>query len=248
MNGEDIKNEGIPDVNKLKGKYSPRRKLDSPQRGPSEALAKKYKMFAISPGRKGVRSVENSRSGEIEKLETGRLLQAPVRLPPSSSSEEDSEYFKGRRRQKVYSPTRRHASPDTLGGSVRTSGSPLRRLTIAEIEQQCSPKRWQMEEGRAKAKVSFNQDVKFNDTSGIKKLNDLSDTSVDTLFVNKVDEDDKESLRKAIKDVATKIESVEETQQNILRFINDATTRLQSQLDDLKKTLNNMANNPNNLS
>lgn len=247
MDGEDLKSEGIPDVAKLKEKYSPRRKLASPQRGPSEALAKKYRMFAVSPGRKGVRSTENSGTGEIEKLERGRLLQVPVRLPPSSSSEEDSELLKGRRGQRVHSPTRRHTSPDTLGGSVRTSGSPLRRLTIAEIEQQCSPKRQRMEEVRGKAKVSFNQDVKFNDTSGMKKLNDLNDTSVDTLLIRGADEDDKESLRRALKNIATKIESVEETQQTMLGFINEATSRLQSQLDDLKKTLNNMENDSSNV-
>lgn len=174
-----------PDIEKLKEKYSPQKKIPPPQRGPSESFAKKYKVFATAPRRNFTVPTKNANGTDM------RGIHMNILEPPSIGSRSGSPV---RSDDSISSGS--SMRPFSSGGlsPIRRSGSPIRRRNISEIEQERSDgyfkrgkestKRQYIDNRNSgtpilevappmkKQKVSFNQEVEFNDTFTTSSLND----------------------------------------------------------------------------
>ncbi|CUM51710.1 unnamed protein product [Debaryomyces tyrocola] len=242
-----------PDIVKLKEKYSPQKRIPPPSRGPSESFSKNYKVFATAPKRAGITSNSRNINGtEIQDLSIN-LLAPPILRSRNGSPEirsDDSLSSNGPKR-----------SSSTGGLSpIRRSGSPVRRRHISEIELELNNKlfkgslgsdnginstlgdkiRYEEPQPTKRQKVSFNQEVEYNDTFTTSSLNDENNMHATKIPESKVRAYDNDH-RKLVERRQEK-ENVHETSINknntmrINKFMEEVNLRMKS-LEDTQKEL-----------
>lgn len=142
-----------PDISKLKEKYSPQRRLKSPSRGGCDEFNKNYKIFAKAPQRSlSDVKLERPHSSDLtvnSSTNGGRGYREPNSLPRKTLS--SSENIRPLHLGVDHSP-------------VRTSGSPIRRRRIADLDHleghhNTEPKMLDSHTRPKKQKVSFDDRV-----------------------------------------------------------------------------------------
>ncbi|CUM46119.1 uncharacterized protein AC631_01423 [Debaryomyces fabryi] len=243
-----------PNIEKLKEKYSPQKRIPPPSRGPSESFSKNYKVFATAPKRNGtIRNPRNINGIEKQDL-TINLLAPPILASRNSSPEirsDDSLSSNGPKRL------------STSGGlsPIRRSGSPVRRRHISEIELELNHEsikgntethervgslgekaRYQESQATKRQKVSFNNEVEYNDTFTTSSLNDDIDLHTATILDSKVRNYNNEKIKSTITEGPQEKANVRVNVLNMSRaarsdrFMEEVDLRLKS-LEDTQKEL-----------
>lgn len=242
-----------PDIVKLKEKYSPQKRIPPPSRGPSESFSKNYKVFATAPKRTGItRNSRNINGTETQDLSVN-LLAPPILISRNGSPEtrsDDSLSSSGPKR-----------SSSTGGLSpIRRSGSPVRRRHISEIELELNHSlfkgsmgsnqgvsltlgdkvRHEEPQPTKRQKVSFNQEVEYNDTFTTSSLNDensLHATKISDSMVRGYDNYQRKLIeRTQEKENAYEYSPNKNNAMRIDRFMEEVNLRLKS-LEDTQKEL-----------
>lgn len=243
-----------PNIEKLKEKYSPQKKIPPPSRGPSESFSKNYKVFATAPKRNSI-TINPRNMNSLEKKDLNISLFAPKMLASRNSSPEirsdDSLGSNGPKRL------------STTGGlsPIRRSGSPVRRRHISEIEMQLNQDstkgnidtherigslgeniKHQEPHVTKRQRVSFNKEVEYNDTFTTSSLNDENALHTATIMDSEVRSYNNEKGKPTISEgpqekVSMKVNSPNKNSTaRIDRFMKEVDLRLKS-LENTQKEL-----------
>ena len=256
-----------PDIVKLKEKYSPQKRIPPPSRGPTESFSKNYKVFATAPKRTGItRNSRNINGTEIQDLSINSLG------PPILGSRNGSPEIRSDDSLSSNGPRR----PSSTGGlsPIRRSGSPIRRRHISEIELELNNNllkrnvgsnhgissnledkiKYEESQPTKRQKVSFNQEVEYNDTFTTSSLNDednmhatkISESNVrgydndqrklverrqekENIYENSsLNKNDTMKIDRFIKEVNLRLKSLEDTQKEILDILCKSATEAET--------------------
>lgn len=271
-----------PDILKLKEKYSPQKRIPPPSRGPSASFSKNYKVFATAPKRNGTRNITSLNGNVLFANNEKPLVPAP-QLSRNSSPEirsDDSMGSTGSRR-----------APNSSLSPIRRSGSPIRRRHISEIEQEVTResqkrihdsdslgvnKTLQSEnmateiQPTKRPRVSFNDEVQYDNTFTTSDLNDNSSSdlrnnaksmvrngstsnkgtlieSVNMAFAQKgenEDTTDMNNLKKILYEVNSRLEIIEATQRDTLDVIRKSSVNSEviDRVNHIQESMTRMQN------
>lgn len=238
-----------PNILKLKEKYSPQRRLKSPSRGGSEVFNKNYQIFAKAP-RRSLGDVK------LERPHSSDLIQRS-----NTDGAQDYENSKSLSRKiGLFSENR----PMHLGidpSPVRTSGSPVRRKRIAELDHSEGLHTNELiladSHGRVKKqKVSFDDRVAIDRSMSAElktekmSLNEVTTDNKGEQMEN--DNNDNEILRTlhrieaSLLDVHQRLDYMESRQITLEKFIHifKPTSNLSDRIEQLEKKLETCDSTP----
>ncbi|CCE86081.1 Piso0_005730 [Millerozyma farinosa CBS 7064] len=233
-----------PDISKLKEKYSPQRRLKSPSRGGSEEFSKNYKIFAKAPQRSlSDVKLERPHSSDLavkNSTNGGRGYGEPNSSPRKTLSSENIRPL--------------HLGVDH--SPVRTSGSPVRRKRIADLDhpeahhttaQQVSDSHVRLK----KQKVSFDDRVEVDRSMSAElKADQTSSTEMPTdskggdVGNNTNDNEIPTTLHRlevSLSEIHQRLDYIESRQITLEKFIHiyKPTSNLADRVEQLEKKLEN---------
>lgn len=219
------------DLEKLKEKYSPSKRMAPPLRGPSESSVNLYRVFASPPRRRspGKRDMDIPFKREENVF---RKEDAPIMEVQSTTSSE--------RKHNINDSNARKSNYFERVSPVRTSGSPLRRRHIREIEDRArgtqreslelsyssikkadpAEHEDEQEHKAKKHRVSFNNEVAYNDTLTVAELNDTDRGHLknERSYGTEKFECEMKQILQMLQEVKERLQKVEKNQENLLRI------------------------------
>lgn len=233
-----------PDISKLKEKYSPQRRLKSPSRGRTEEFNKNYKIFAKAPQRSlsDVKLERPHSSDSTVKSSTngGRGYGEPNTLPRKTLS--SSENIRSLHLGVDHSP-------------VRTSGSPIRRKRIADLDHSeghhaADPEMLDSVTRLKKQKVSFDDRVAIDRSMSAELKTDqtsLTEATTDNSKGEQIERNTNDNeilstlhrLEVSLLEIHQRLDYIESRQITLEKFIHifKPTSNLADRVEQLEKKL-----------